>query len=82
MLTPEDIIKLSEVLATKEDIKEIKAEISEIRNSLNDLITTVDNLAKAVKDLTTEYSIFAHKIELHEKWIQILARKLGINLES
>lgn len=81
MLTNEDIVKLSEVLATKEDIKELKTHVASLESSLQSLITSVDNLAKAVKDLGLEYSAVKHTVDRHEKWLQQLAKKIGVNLE-
>ena len=81
MLTNEDIVKLSEVLATKEDIKELKNQVTSLESSLQSLTTSVDNLAKAVKDLSVEYTTVKQKVDRHEKWLQQLAKKMGVNLE-
>lgn len=78
MLTNEDIVKLSAVLATKEDIKEVKAEIAEVRESLNLLTNSVDALAKVVKDLQVEYSAVLNKVNRMEEWIKKASAKLGI----
>ena len=80
MLTSEDIQKLLEVLATKEDVKEIKGELTDLRETVHELVTAVDKLAKAVDDLRIEYSAMAMQLSRHEKWIQQLAEKLGIKL--
>ena len=80
MLTSEDIQKLLEVLATKEDVKEIKGELTDLRETVHELVTAVDKLAKAVDDLRIEYSAMAMQLSRHEKWIQQLAENLGIKL--
>ena len=86
MLTDKDItnltVKLSAVLATKEDIRELKSEVADLRESLRSLTTSVDNLAKAVNNLTVEYKAVMSRVDRHEKWIQQIAHKLGLNLES
>ena len=64
MLTDEDIKKLKEVVATKEDLaklltleefsqfqKEVKQEFSDLREAIQALTVSVDKLAKAVDDL-------------------------------
>ena len=81
MLTDQDIIKLSAVLATKEDIKDLKQETQNLRESLNILTTSVDKLAKSVSDLKVEYVAVMSKVDRHEKWLQQIANKLGLNLE-
>jgi len=79
MLTNEDIIKLSAVLATKEDVKEIKSELSELRESLRMLTISVDKLAKTVKDLQVEYQAVLNKVNHMEDWIKKASVKLGID---
>ncbi len=79
MLTNEDIVQLSAVLATKEDIKELRGEITELRESLNMLTKSVDNLAKAVRDLQIEYTAVLQKVNRIEEWIKKASAKLGID---
>ena len=81
MLTEEDIQKLLEVLATKEDVKELKQDIEGLREIVQSLVVSVDKLVKAVSDLKTEYSVIAQQLSRHEKWIHQLAKKLGVKLE-
>lgn len=81
MLTSEDIQKLMEVLATKEDVRELRQDMEGLRESVQDLTTAVDRLAKAVDDLHIEYAAIAMQTTRHEKWIQQLAAKLGLKLE-
>jgi chromosome segregation ATPase len=85
MITDQDInnliVKLSAVLATKQDIKELDQRITKLENSVNSLTTAVDNLTSSVNKLTGEYQIINHRIDKHEKWIQMMAKKLGIDLE-
>ena len=56
MLTNEDIQKLTSVLATKDDIKELKQDIDGLRENIQILVVSVDGLVKAVTDLNTEYA--------------------------
>ncbi len=82
MLTNEDIKKIVEVVATKEDINELKQDMAGLRESVQALTISVDKLVKAVDDLRTEYVAITNQINRHEKWIHQLAEKLGIKLES
>lgn len=94
MLDDKDIIKLKEVLATKEDLakiltleefgqfkKEIKQDIDGLREILQSLVVSVDKLVKAVADMHEEYVMITGKMDRHEKWIQQIADKIGIKLE-
>jgi len=81
MLTNEDIKKLSEVLATKEDIKDLKQDVDGLQEMVQALVVSVDKLVKAVADLSTEYAAITNKVDRHEKWFQQIADKLGMKLE-
>lgn len=59
MLTDQDIKKLSEVLATKEDIRDLQEQIDTLKESVQALTVAVDGLTKAIKDLTAEYAATA-----------------------
>lgn len=82
MLTDEDITKLAAVLATKEDIKDLREETDLLRETVQALTIAVDGLAKAISDLRAEYAAVANKNARHEKWILQLAEKIGLKLED
>ena len=82
MLTDEDIKKLSAVLATKDDIKDLREETDALRETVQALSTSVDGLTKAISDLRAEYAAVANKNARHEKWILQLAEKVGLKLED
>ena len=82
MLTDEDITKLSAVLATKEDIRDLREETDALRETMQALTVAVDGLTKAIADLRTEYTAVANKNTRHEKWILQLAEKVGLKLEE
>ena len=94
MLTDEDVKRLKEVLATKEDLSkivtleefgqfkvEIKQDFDALRESVQALTVSVDKLVKAVDDLRTDYVAITNQVNRHEKWFQQIAGKLGIKLE-
>jgi len=81
MLTSEDIQKLIEVLATKEDLNDVRQDVNGLRESIQSLIISVDRLVGAVSDLKTEYAAITNQINRHEKWLHLVAEKLGIKLE-
>jgi len=81
MLTNEDLEKLIEVLATKEDMKDLKQDVDGLREMVQALVVSVDKLVGAVSDLKTEYVAITNQISRHEKWFQQIADKLGMKLE-
>ena len=66
MLTTEDIQKLTSILATKEDIKEIKNDVGDLRESLQGMIVATDNLTKVITDLHMEYTAITYQLKRHE----------------
>jgi len=81
MLTDEDIKKLLNVLATREDIVELKQDMAGLREAVQALTVSVDKLAKAVEDMHQEFMAITAKVDRHEKWIKQIAEKLGLKLE-
>ena len=94
MLTQDDIQKLKEALATKDDLaklitleefdgfrKEIKEEIFSLKEAIQSLTTSIDKLVKSVENLRNEYVAITAKVDAHEKWIKQASEKLNIKLE-
>lgn len=54
MLSDEDIQKLSSVLATKEDIHDLREETDALRENVQSLVLALDGLTKAITDLRAE----------------------------
>ncbi len=78
MLTDDDIQKLITVVATKEDLTQLK---ESLRQDFSDLQTSIDAYAKKANDYFQEMVMFSRKLERHEKWLQQLAQKLEVKLE-
>ena len=85
LATKEDLenstTKILSLVATKEELAELKQEASDLKEVIQSLTISVDKLAKAVDNLRTEYAALTLKIDRHEKWIRKLAEKLGVKLE-
>jgi len=81
MLTTKDIKLLTSVLATKEDVRELKTEVSELSGTMRELATSVEKLAGVVDDLHQEYAAIKTQLDRHERWIKELAKKSGTHLE-
>ena len=82
MLTVQDIQKLTSLLATKEDVREIKEDVGGLRESLQGMIVATDNLTKVITDLRMEYAAISYQLKRHEDWIKQIATKAGVTLVS
>ena len=91
MLTNQDIKKLGEVFATKNDIKAeliplhqkvdaLQNDVDGLRESIQALSVSIDKLVKSVEDLKQEYSLVVYQLDKHEKWIRQIAEKSGVVL--
>jgi len=80
MLTNEDIQKLIEVFATREEVA-TKKDLESLKEDFINLQTAVDSYAKKADTYFQEMLMLANKVDRHEKWIQQLAQKLGVKLE-
>jgi len=81
MLTSDDVQKLMQFLATKQDIQLVRDDVSALRESTQGLITAVDKLAGAIENLRLEYAAISSQLDRHEKWIKQIAEKAGVKLE-
>jgi len=70
-----------EVFATRDDTQEIKQELGSLKEIVQALAVSTDKLVKAITDLKIEYTMVSAQLSRHEKWIQRLAGKLGLELE-
>ena len=65
---------------------EVNTRIDKLENKFDkkfdQLVTAIDKLTKSVENLKEEYIAISAKIDIHEKWIQQIANKLNIKLES
>lgn len=68
MLTNEDIQKLSEIVATKDDVEELKEKTNSLEESIQTLIISVDKLTKTIENFNQEYVFTNSKLARHEKW--------------
>jgi len=78
MLTDEDIKKLIQVFATRD---EMDTRFEELRTDFSNLQSAVDAYAKKADAYFQEMVVLSHKVNRMEKWIQQLADKVGIKLE-
>ncbi len=79
MLTDEDVQKLIEVFATREEIV-TKNEFEDLRKDFRTLQTAVDGYAVKADKYFQEMLMLAKKVDRLEKWILQIAEKVGIQL--
>lgn len=80
MLDKEDIQKLVEVFATRDEVA-TKMDLENIREDFRNLQASVDAYAKKADSFFQEMVALAHKVDRHEKWLLQIADKLGMKLE-
>ncbi len=84
MLTDNDIKKLTDIFATREELLELfptKNEFEELRQDFRDLQSAVDAYAHKADVYFQEMVVLTHKVDRLEKWIHQIAEKAGIKLE-
>jgi|AntAceMinimDraft_18_1070375.scaffolds.fasta_scaffold36073_2 uncharacterized coiled-coil DUF342 family protein len=69
---------LNEILGNRKDLSDFK---EEMRENFSDLQSAVDAYAKKADAYFQEMVMLSHKVDRNEKWIQQLAKKLGVKLE-
>ena len=65
--------------ASKEELADFR---EEMRQSFSDLQTSVDAYAKKADTYFQEMVVLAHKVDRLEKWINQIAKKVGIELQA
>ncbi len=82
MLTDQDIKQLASVLATKDDIADLKQDIDGLKESVQALIISIDGILKKLDTLNTEFLSITNKVNRLEEWIKMVAEKTGVKLPS
>lgn len=59
----------------------IDKRFDEMKQDFVDLQTSVDTYAKKADTYFQEMVMLSHKVDRHEKWLHLVAEKLGIKLE-
>ncbi|MBI4358967.1 MAG: hypothetical protein HY577_00005 [Candidatus Nealsonbacteria bacterium] len=65
----------------QEEIRDLRQDVNGLRESIQALTVSVDKLVGAVSDLKIEYAAMTNQVNRHEKWLHLVAEKLGIKLE-
>lgn len=84
MITQKDILNLSKVFATKEDLKDLEFKLTEnmsTKEDINQILNTLDVMSKKMETSSIESLSLYAKVDRHEKWIQAIAKKTKVNLK-
>jgi hypothetical protein len=72
--------RMLKVLASKQEIKELKNDIDDLRELVQGLIISSDSLVKSMGELRLEYAAISTQLSRHERWIKEIAEKVGLKL--
>lgn len=82
MLTQKDIQKIvtanQKLFVTKEDLESFR---EEMRSYYSDIQSAIEGYAVKADTYFQEMLLLSHKIDRHEKWLHIMAEKIGVKLE-
>ena len=81
MLTDQDVQKLVEVFATREEVA-TKLDFEALRKDFSNLQTSVDAYAKKADAYFQEMVMLSHKVDRLERWVLELADKLNVRLKA
>jgi hypothetical protein len=82
MLTEQDIERIVAVVATKQEVAEIRDDVKAVREITGQVLTGLDGIAKAIDDLKMEYAAVKLQLDRHDRWIRELAEKVGLPLKD
>lgn len=77
--TKKDIAILMSGYVKREDVKSLSDEMKKQHGEVMDVL---DDIAKSIKNLREEYFAMMARLDRHEKWIKIIAEKVGVNLKN
>jgi len=69
-----------EINFIKNDVQEIKSDMADLKELVQGLIISTDSIAKAIGNLSIEYSAISTQLSRHELWIKQIAEKVGLKL--
>jgi hypothetical protein len=82
MLTEQDIERIGAIVATKQEVAEIRDDVKAVRELTGQVLTGLDGIAKAIDDLKMEYAAVKLQLDRHDRWIKELAQKVGLPLKD
>lgn len=80
MLSDKDVQKLIKVFATRDEVVS-KSELGELKRDFGNIQLSIDSYAKRADAYFQEMAMFSHKIDRQERWIQEIAKKIGMKLD-
>jgi len=80
MLDETDIKKLTDVLATKQDISQLQDRLSIVELKVDRMIDVLDKISLRLEMLNQEYLVLKERDSRYERWLHEIAEKVGITL--
>jgi chromosome segregation ATPase len=74
--------KILAVVATKQELKEVKDDMADLKELVQGLIVSTDSISKAISDFRLEYAAISTQLSRHELWIKQIAEKVGLKLAT
>lgn len=82
MITDQDVQKIitagSQVFATKAELSQLEGRIDD---KFEKLLAALDGYARKADTFMQELVVTRHQVERHDKWLHLIADKLGVKLE-
>lgn len=72
----------TELADIKVDVRDLKQDMAELKESVRSLIDSINGLTKAIGDYHQEQVALSAKVDQHEKWINQIAKQVGIELKT
>lgn len=80
MLDEADIKKLTDVLATKQDVVHISDRLAIVELKVDRMIEVLDKISLRLEMLNQEYLVLKERDSRYERWLHEIADKVGITL--
>ena len=75
------VSRVAAVVATKEDVAELREDINALNEKFDRQLTLLDKLIDRIEAMRLEYAAVSTQLSRHEEWIKALAQKAGVKLE-
>ena len=78
----QDFSELIEYLDKKFIETAKQKDLNELKEEVRSLVTSIDGLTKSIEIYHDEQKAISAKMDIHEKWIKQLAKKIGLELRG
>ena len=82
LTTDQKIDRLLAIVATRDDLAEIKHDMATMKKTLDQHTTALDTIAKNTADWNAEMEIMRSRLKRHEDALKLVAEKLNLDLTN